>query len=248
MVLCTSLMPPIACDFLSARNNSWYFTYFVMYIIARSSPWWMISSFHCLFQALLDDEQLTDVPFLILGNKIDIPSAASEEELRMALSINHTTGKDKTTVTAGERPIELFMCSVVKTSGYTEGWLHLRWMLVFSPNTSSIIDTYFFVYRFPMVLKIFVKETQLTGVLIVDPCRRNSELTVRTFKNQHFRIVWKINKKCFTHFHKVAYNYTLHCVLPLEISPMEIHKCCDCCLIEINHSTYSIRIFKKKIQ
>ena len=81
----------------------------------------MISSFHCLFQALLDDEQLTDVPFLILGNKIDIPSAASEEELRMALSINHTTGKDKTTVTAGERPIELFMCSVVKTSGYTEG-------------------------------------------------------------------------------------------------------------------------------
>ena len=197
MVLCTSLMPPIACDFLSARNNSWYFTYFVMYIIARSSPWWMISSFHCLFQALLDDEQLTDVPFLILGNKIDIPSAASEEELRMALSINHTTGKDKTTVTAGERPIELFMCSVVKTSGYTEGWLHLRWMLVFFPNISSIIDTYFFVYRFPMVLKIFVKETQLTGVLIVDPCRRNSELTVRTFKNQHFRIVWKINKNAY---------------------------------------------------
>jgi len=70
----------------------------------------------------MDDEALTDVPFLILGNKIDIPSAASEEELRMALAINHTTGKDKASVAAGERPIELFMCSVVKTSGYSEGF------------------------------------------------------------------------------------------------------------------------------
>ncbi|GJD10789.1 Elongation factor 1-beta [Galdieria sulphuraria] len=44
--------------------------------------------------ALLADEQLTDVPFLILGNKIDVPQAASEEELRTALGVHHlTTGK-----------------------------------------------------------------------------------------------------------------------------------------------------------
>ena len=32
--------------------------------------------------ALLSDDSLANVPFLILGNKIDIPYAASEEELR----------------------------------------------------------------------------------------------------------------------------------------------------------------------
>ena len=69
----------------------------------------------------MDDETLTEVPILILGNKIDIPSAASEEELRMAFGINHTTGKDKSTAPAGERAIELFMCSVVRTTGYSEG-------------------------------------------------------------------------------------------------------------------------------
>ncbi|CAN6334414.1 unnamed protein product, partial [Urochloa humidicola] len=74
--------------------------------------------------ALLSDDSLATVPFLILGNKIDIPYAASEEELRYHLGLsNFTTGKG--TVNLGEsnvRPLEVFMCSIVRKMGYGEGF------------------------------------------------------------------------------------------------------------------------------
>ena len=44
------------------------------------------------------------MPFLILGNKIDLPHAASEDELRYALAID-TTGKVR--LVRGDR-IDLF--------------------------------------------------------------------------------------------------------------------------------------------
>lgn len=44
-------------------------------------------------QGLLSCDELKSIPFLVLGNKIDVPKAASEAELRQALGLHQTTGK-----------------------------------------------------------------------------------------------------------------------------------------------------------
>lgn len=76
--------------------------------------------------SLLSDDGLANVPFLVLGNKIDVPSAASEDELRLNLGLtNFTSGKGKPDPNNTSRPIEIFMCSVVKRMGYGEGF---RWL------------------------------------------------------------------------------------------------------------------------
>jgi len=77
--------------------------------------------------SLLTDEQLANCPVLILGNKIDIAGAASENELRNVFGLyGQTTGKEKIgRMELPGRPLELFMSSVLKRQGYGEGF---RWL------------------------------------------------------------------------------------------------------------------------
>ena len=68
-----------------------------------------------------------NTPFLILGNKIDLPTAVSEDQLKQALGIgNLSTGKStKVSKDSNIRPFEVYMCSVVKKMGYGDGF---RWL------------------------------------------------------------------------------------------------------------------------
>mmetsp|Transcript_20608 Transcript_20608/g.30704 ORF Transcript_20608/g.30704 Transcript_20608/m.30704 type:complete len:200 (-) Transcript_20608:402-1001(-) len=80
---------------------------------------------------LLEDPDVQDIPIAILGNKIDIPVAASEDEFRHAMDLpyHRTCGKD-TIVKPGKesRQVEVFMCSIAKRMGFREAfdWLSQR--------------------------------------------------------------------------------------------------------------------------
>ncbi|KAK2721717.1 small COPII coat GTPase SAR1A-like [Artemia franciscana] len=79
---------------------------------------------------ILTEETLSTVPILILGNKIDLFNAVSEEQLLSAFQLHPVkTGKgpmDKSNLRG--RPLELYMISVFKKTGYAEAF---RWLSQF---------------------------------------------------------------------------------------------------------------------
>ncbi|CAH1276952.1 SAR1A [Branchiostoma lanceolatum] len=76
-------------------------------------------------ESLLTDEDIVSTPVLILGNKTDKPGAASEEELRQRFNLDGQTTGNVLLGTGHERPVKLFMCSVLERQGYAEGF---RWL------------------------------------------------------------------------------------------------------------------------
>jgi ADP-ribosylation factor family len=83
-------------------------------------------------------EELSKVPFLILGNKIDHPDAVSEDELRHHMGLWQTTGKGKVPL-EGIRAIEVFMCSVVMRQGMP--WFFSFSFLGFYGRANFVQDT-----------------------------------------------------------------------------------------------------------
>eukprot|EP00993_Chasmostoma_nieuportense_P004193 NODE_4877_length_728_cov_194.650582_g4714_i0.p1 GENE.NODE_4877_length_728_cov_194.650582_g4714_i0~~NODE_4877_length_728_cov_194.650582_g4714_i0.p1 ORF type:complete len:194 (-),score=48.73 NODE_4877_length_728_cov_194.650582_g4714_i0:91-672(-) len=81
--------------------------------------------------ALLSSDDLATVPFVILGNKIDIPSAVPEETLKNSLGLTGLTTGKGVHPTANVRPLEVFMCSIVKKRGYGEAF---RWVSNYLQN------------------------------------------------------------------------------------------------------------------
>ncbi|KAH0583447.1 COPII coat GTPase [Termitomyces sp. 'cryptogamus'] len=95
----------------------------IVFIVDSADPTRFLES-KAELDGLLSDEELTHVPFLVLGNKIDASGAVKEEELRYHMGLYQTTGKGQ--VPLGEiRPVELFMCSIAQRQGYVDGfqWL-----------------------------------------------------------------------------------------------------------------------------
>ena len=81
-----------------------------------------------ILNRILLDQRYSNVPILIFGNKIDKAemNPMSEAEMRLVYGLENTTGKmTKSSNLDGMRPIELFMCSVLRKANLQEG---LQWI------------------------------------------------------------------------------------------------------------------------
>ncbi|MES1902024.1 MAG: GTP-binding protein SAR1a [Paramarteilia canceri] len=111
-------------------KDYYMFTKGILFIIDAADRRRFTEAKHELMQ-ILNESSVQNVPIAILANKIDIRNSASEEEICNVLQIGQLrTGKEiKASGSAKEangiRPLEIFMCSLIKDQGFVEPF---RWL------------------------------------------------------------------------------------------------------------------------
>lgn len=68
---------------------------------------------------ICDIESMCEIPIAVLGNKIDLSGSLSHTELHNIMGLTHLQAQNQ------QRPITLFMCSVLKKQGYAEA---IKWL------------------------------------------------------------------------------------------------------------------------
>ena len=82
-----------------------------------------------ILESLLTAPEFYKIPIVIFGNKNDKKDAVSEEELRFGIGLSSKSSWETEKINKiDEKPIEVFMCSVIKRRGYIEG---LKWLSQF---------------------------------------------------------------------------------------------------------------------
>eukprot|EP01059_Diplonema_ambulator_P016505 TRINITY_DN2809_c0_g1_i1.p1 TRINITY_DN2809_c0_g1~~TRINITY_DN2809_c0_g1_i1.p1 ORF type:complete len:214 (+),score=44.30 TRINITY_DN2809_c0_g1_i1:49-642(+) len=78
---------------------------------------------------ILMDPSLSKTPLCIIGNKIDITTALSQQQLEAVLGLDGLlTGKNPEKTPPMTRPVEVFMASVTRGFGYGEA---IKWLAFF---------------------------------------------------------------------------------------------------------------------
>jgi GTP-binding protein SAR1 len=97
----------------------------IVYLVDSADPDRFVESRN-EFNRIINTEEIGKIPILILGNKIDKKGAVSEDELRNAFGLNKQTtfGSQKVDNING-KPVEVYMCAVVKKTGFADG---LKWL------------------------------------------------------------------------------------------------------------------------
>ena len=97
----------------------------IVYLVDSSDPSRFAES-KIEFDKLIQSNEIGKVPILILGNKIDKPGAVSDDELRLEFGLAQKTpfGVQKLDK-LNEKPVEVYMCAVVKKTGFADGF---KWL------------------------------------------------------------------------------------------------------------------------
>ncbi|OHS93343.1 Small COPII coat GTPase SAR1 [Tritrichomonas foetus] len=96
----------------------------IVFVIDASHPERFEESKKILVQ-ILDDGNLSNVPILIMANKVDVAGAASYSDISSFFQLKQLYGNDQTVIQKNARPIHLVMTSVPQKFGFVQGF---KWL------------------------------------------------------------------------------------------------------------------------